>query len=74
VRVLLEFRPVGASWERLGTFTAALDEIAALRSAIERHDNPYDALSTLSRGLLWDTLDVLRVEGHEARLTFLEDN
>lgn len=74
VRVLVEFRPAGASWETLGTFTAAPDELAALRSVLERHDNPYDALSLLPKGLLFDTLDILRSAGHEARLAFLEDH
>jgi hypothetical protein len=74
VRVLVEFRPAGASWETLGTFTAAPNEIAALRAVLEAHENPYQALTLLPKGLLWDTRDVLRSEGHEARLTFLEDH
>jgi hypothetical protein len=74
MRVLVEFRPGGASWERFGTFTAAPDEMAALRSVLECHDNPYDALSTLPRGLLFDTLEILRSDGHEARVSFLEDH
>jgi hypothetical protein len=74
VRVLVEFRPAGASLETLGTFTAAPDELAALRSVLERHDNPYDALNILPKGLLFDTLDILRSAGHEARLAFLEDH
>ena len=68
-------RPAGKdAWETLGTFSAAPGELAALRSVIERHGDPYDALRSLPRGLLWDTLDVLRSEGHTARVTFLEDH
>ena len=54
-------------------FSAAPDEIAALRSVLEKHeDASYDALSILPRGLLWDTLDVLGSEGHAARVSFIE--
>lgn len=75
VHIIVEMRPRGSeSWELLGRFQASPEEIAALRGALAQHENPYDALSSMPRGLLWDTLDVCRGEGHEARVTFLKES
>jgi hypothetical protein len=41
-----------------------------VRAVLERHDDPLEALSILPKGLLWDTLDVLRLEGHPVRVRF----
>jgi hypothetical protein len=55
-------------------FTAARDEIASLRSVLSRQENPFDALGQLPRGLLWDTIDLIRESGWFARVSFLEDS
>ena len=59
-----------ARWELLGHFTAAPAEIAALRSVLSRHEDPLEALDAMPRGLLWDALDVCRLEGHAVRVHF----
>jgi hypothetical protein len=74
VRVLVELRkPEAATWDHVGVFAAAPEELAALRSVLSRHENPIDALPLLPRGLLWDTIDVIRAEGWLARVRFVED-
>jgi hypothetical protein len=58
----------------VGTFSAAPEEITVLREVLVQHESPFDALPHLPRGLLWDTLDVIKCEGWFARVTFLEDH
>jgi hypothetical protein len=73
--VLVELRrPEDSTWDRVGVFTAAPEEMAALRSVLSRHENPFDALGQLPRGLLWDTIDAIRESGSIARVSFLEDH
>jgi hypothetical protein len=75
VRVLIELRrPEDSTWDRVGVFSAAPDEIAALRSVLSRHENPFDALGQLPAGIVFDTLDIIRAEGWFARVSLLEDH
>jgi hypothetical protein len=65
MRIRVEMKPQGAaSWELLGNFSASEAELRELRSVLSRRENPLDALSQLPKRLLWDTLDICRVEGH----------
>lgn len=69
--ICIEMKPQGATtWDLLGNFTADAAEMAALRSVLARHVNPYDALKELPRGLIYDTLDVCRLQGYEVKLAF----
>jgi hypothetical protein len=69
--IRIEMKPQGAeTWDLLGDFSTDTAEMAALRSVLARHANPFDALKELPRGLIYDTLDVCRLEGHEVRLAF----
>ena len=71
LHIRIEMKPQGAAtWDLLGDFSTDTAEMAALRSVLARHANPYDALKELPRGLIYDTLDVCRLEGHEVRLAF----
>jgi hypothetical protein len=65
-----------ASWELLGTYTAHdAAELASLREVLSRHANPYAALKELPPGtLIYDLLDVCRLEGHQARISFVEEH
>ena len=73
--ILIEFLPHDASkWEVLGRFTATEAEIAELRALLKAHDSPYGALDRLPKGLLFDALDICRQEGHDARVTFREED
>jgi hypothetical protein len=75
MHVIVELRkPEDPTWDRVGTFTAAPAEIAALREVLQRHESPFDALPFLPRGLLYDTLDIIKAEGWLARVVFLEDS
>jgi hypothetical protein len=72
--ILIEFLPQSAKdWEVLGRFRASPEEIAQLRELLE-HKDPAAAIDTLPHGIVRDTLRIIILEhGHEARVTFLED-
>jgi hypothetical protein len=73
--ILIEFLPHDVSkWEVLGRFTATEAEIDELRAVLEAHDSPYDALERLPKGLVWETLDICRQEGHDVRVSFREED
>ena len=73
--VVIEFKPHGArQWDFLGRFSASEEELLALRELLQSHDDLWAVLDRIPKGLLWDTLDVLRSEGYEARVSFVEDN
>jgi hypothetical protein len=75
VRVLVEHRrQEDSTWDRVGVFAAAPEEIVALRSVLSRYENPFDALSQLPAGIVFDTLDIIKAEGWLARVSFLEDH
>jgi hypothetical protein len=71
MRIRVEMKPQGAaSWELLGNFSASEAGLRELRSVLSWRENPLDAFSQLPKGLLWDTLDICRVEGHDVRIQF----
>ena len=73
--ILIEFMAHGANhWETLGRFHASKAEIEALRTALENQEHPYEALEDLPKGLLFDALDICREEGHDARISFREED
>jgi hypothetical protein len=76
VRIRVEMKPQGSeNWELLGTYTANdAAELAVLRSILHRHENPVDALKELPPGLIYDLIDVVRLEGHQARISFVEEH
>jgi hypothetical protein len=71
-KVVIEFKPHDArEWDLLGRFSASEEELLALRELLESHDDLYAVLDRIPKNsLLWDTLDMLRSEGHEARVRF----
>jgi hypothetical protein len=75
IRVEMKARE-STSWELLGTYTAHdAAELASLRELFRRHVTPYDALKELQPGtLIYDLLDVCRLERHEVRIAFVEDH
>ena len=72
MHVAIDFCPVAGHWERLGTFTVSTDQVRVLRELLEGRD-PYEVLDKLPKGQIFDSLDMLRSEGHDARVTFYED-
>jgi hypothetical protein len=69
--VVIEFRRAGsASWEHLGRFKTTASELADLKAHLARCANAYQLLDRIPKGLIWDTLDILKAEGHFARLRF----
>jgi hypothetical protein len=69
--VIIEFRRAGSiSWEHLGRFKTTAAELADLRAKAARCANAYQLLDRIPKGIVWDTLDILKAEGHFARLRF----
>lgn len=67
---IIEFLPAGAAeWDLLGRYSASDDELAVLRTLLENRD-PYEALSSLPPGMMRDAIDIIRSEGHAARVLF----
>lgn len=74
MHIVIEFLPHGANhWERLGDFRASDSEIAELRAVLEGRD-PFEALADIKHPMMRDILDVLQKEGHDARVTFREED
>jgi hypothetical protein len=69
VRLLISLRLKDGTIHKVGTFTASPEEMKILHGVLSRHRNPFDALSELPRGLLWDVIDSIRAEGHDAVIT-----
>ena len=70
----IEFLPAGATeWDTLGTFEPASE--TELRILLDHRDDALAVLPLLPRHtLLWDLLDVCRLEGHQkVRARVLED-
>lgn len=65
-------RPDRTAWDYVGRFRAPDNEIAELRALLEDRE-PYEALSSLPRGIIWDTLDSIREMGCLARAQFHDD-
>ena len=72
LRILFK-KPTDTAWDSLGRFTATPEEHAELTAILARHENPFDALPHLPRGLLWDSLDVLREGGYVVKLEVTAD-
>lgn len=70
--VIIEFRHAGsASWEHLGRFKVTASELENLKALVARCANVYQLLSRIPRrGIVWNTLDTLKEQGHFARLKF----
>jgi hypothetical protein len=70
--VIIEFRRAGsASWEHLGRFKVTASELENLKALVARCANVYQLLSRIPRrGIVWNTLDTLKEQGHFARLKF----
>jgi hypothetical protein len=64
-KVRIEFLPAGATeWDTLGTFEPESE--TELQLLLEHWDDPLALLPLLPRQtLLWDLLDVCRLEGHQ---------
>jgi hypothetical protein len=74
VHVTVEMRKPGATaWDFVGNFSATDAEIEELRGVLEGND-PYEVLHKIKNVLIFDTLDVIRAEGCQARIQFHTDN
>ena len=51
--------PDEAAWGYFGKFIAPDEEISTLRALLEERE-PYEVLSSLPRGMMWDALDSIR--------------
>jgi hypothetical protein len=68
--LLIAIRPAGKTeFETLGRCNAEPSELSILRASIREHANPLAAIDRLPPGLLRDTLEVCRDDGHEVRIT-----
>jgi hypothetical protein len=72
--VIIEFRRAGStSWEQFGRFKTTASELENLKAQVARCANAYQLLSRIPRrGIVWNTLDTLKEQGHFARLKFPE--
>lgn len=69
--LIIEFRTrESTAWDHLGRFTTTPAELAQLKALLADGRDPTKALDRIPKGLLWDALDILRAEGHEARVRF----
>ena len=72
--VIIEFRRAGStSWEHFGRFKTTASELENLKAQVARCANVYQLLSRIPRrGIVWNTLETLKEQGHFARLKFPE--
>ena len=68
--VIIEFRRAGSTaWEHFGRYQTTASELVALKAHLARCTNAYQLLERIpKKGLIWNTLDVLKSEGHFARV------
>ena len=71
--LLIEMRRPGEPWEVLGRFRGASEaELSALRGVLEGRE-PFDVLDKIATPLVRDALSILKEDGFEARVSFLDD-
>ena len=72
--IIIEFRRAGSpAWEQLGRYKTTASELVDLKAHLARCTNAYQLLDRIpKKGLIWETLDVLKSEGHFARIRFPE--
>jgi hypothetical protein len=73
--VFLEMSVNGAPWEPLGRLSATDRELAEWRAIFDECADPFDAIEQLPENtLLRDMLDVTRLEGHQVRVSFVQEH
>jgi hypothetical protein len=70
--ILIEMRRPGEAWEVLGRFRSTEEELRALRAVLEGRE-PFDVLEQIGTPLVRDALIILKEDGFEARVSYLED-
>lgn len=70
--IVIDFQTSSGADHHLGKFEASLAELAALRALLEQHNDPLEALDRIKaiNQMLFDILDVCRLERHRVRIRF----
>src|ERR1700689_5450067 len=70
--IIIEFRRAGSkSWEHLGRYKTTASELIALKAHLAWCANAYQLLDRIpKKGLIWETLNILKSEGRFARIRF----
>ena len=70
--IIIEFRRAGSkAWEHLGRYKTSASELVALKAHLARCVNAYQLLDRIpKKGLIWETLNILKSEGRFARIRF----
>ena len=70
--IIIEFRRAGSkAWEHLGRYKTTASELIALKAHLARCANAYELLDRIpKKGLIWETLNILKSEGRFARIRF----
>jgi hypothetical protein len=62
------------AWDLVGTFAASRDELSDLRGLLDGREDPYEVLDQITHRLIFDVLQIIRDDGYQARVQFLEEH
>jgi hypothetical protein len=66
-------KPDATVWDSVGNFSGTEEEISELRQLLEGRRSPFEVMGEITNQLIWDTLDIIKSDGYQARIEFHTD-